>query len=74
MPHRPALLALMASVALSAASVSAEDYKYQTQMPPGVAAPDSVDTRLGTLKLDSGYPDDATAQVIYDNLDFQRAV
>ncbi len=29
MPHRPALLALMASVALSAASASAEDYKYQ---------------------------------------------
>ncbi len=74
MPHRPALLALMASVALSAASASAEDYKYQTQMPSGVAAPDSVDTRLGTLKCDYGYPDDATAQVIYDNLDFQRAV
>ena len=70
----PALLALMASVALSATSASADDYKYQTQMPPGVAAPDSVETRLGTLKFDYGYPDDATARTIYDNLGFQRSV
>ncbi len=74
MHKRPALLALMVSVALSATSASADDYKYQTQMPPGVAAPDSVETRLGTLKFDYGYPDDATAKIIYDNLDFQRAV
>ena len=74
MHKRPVLLALMASAALSATSASAETYKYQTQTPPGVATPDSVETRLGTLKFDSGYPDDATARTIYDNLDFQRAV
>jgi hypothetical protein len=29
---------------------------------------------LGTLRFTDGYPDDATAQKLYDNLDFQRAV
>jgi hypothetical protein len=49
-------------------------YKYSTQMPPGVAAPNSVETRLGTLNFFDGFPDKATAEKLYDNLDFQRAV
>jgi hypothetical protein len=49
-------------------------YKYSTPIPPGIARPDKVETRLGTLKFDHGFPDDATAQKLYDNLDFQRAV
>ncbi|MGW8188325.1 MAG: hypothetical protein ACWGNK_13690, partial [Desulfobacterales bacterium] len=31
-------------------------YTYSTQMPPGVAIPDQVETRLGTLRFDSGVP------------------
>jgi hypothetical protein len=49
-------------------------YKYSTPMPPEVATPDKVETRLGTLHFDSGVPDQATADKLYDNLDFQRAV
>ena len=49
-------------------------YKYSTPMPPGVAAPVQVETRLGTLRFDSGVPDQATTDKLYDNLDFQRAV
>jgi hypothetical protein len=49
-------------------------YKYSTQMPPGVASPDKVETRLGTLNFFDGFPDQATADTLYDNLDFQRAV
>ncbi|MCB2019827.1 MAG: DUF1254 domain-containing protein [Burkholderiaceae bacterium] len=48
--------------------------KFSTPMPPGVAVPDTVDTRLGTLNFAGGVPDAATAQKLYDNLDFQRAV
>jgi len=48
--------------------------KYSTQMPPGVAAPAQVETRLGTLRFDSGVPDEATTDKLYDKLDFQRAV
>src|SRR5262245_40931585 len=49
-------------------------YKYVTAIPPGIAAPDSVETRLGTLQFFDGFPDPATAEKLYDNLDFQRAV
>jgi hypothetical protein len=48
--------------------------KYSTEMPSGVAIPEQVETRLGALKFDSGVPDKATADKLYDNLDFQRAV
>src|SRR5262245_25009419 len=47
---------------------------YKTDIPPAIVMPDSVETRLGTLKFTDGFPDDATVQKIYDNLDFQRGV
>lgn len=43
-------------------------------MPPGVAAPESVETRFGTLRMFDGVPNQASTEKIYDNLDFQRAV
>jgi len=49
-------------------------YKYSTEMPPGVAIPDKVETRLGTLRFDGGVPDQATTDKLFDNLDFQHAV
>ena len=36
--------------------------------------PASVETRLGTLKYESGYPTAETTQKLYDEMDFQRAV
>jgi hypothetical protein len=48
--------------------------KMTTAIPPEITTPDSVDTRIGTLKFFDGIPDDATTQKIYDNLDFQRGV
>lgn len=53
---------------------AAPTYKMTTPMPPGVAAPASVETRLGTLRYTAGFPDEATVTKLYDNLDFQRAV
>jgi len=52
----------------------AQTYQYATPIPPGITVPDSVETRLGTLHFVDGFPDEATAQKLYDNLDFQRAV
>ena len=49
-------------------------YKMATPIPEGIEIPDQVDSRLGTLKFFDGFPDDATVEKIYDNLDFQRAV
>jgi len=48
--------------------------KMTTTMPPGIASPDKVETRLGPLHFFEGFPDDATVTKLYDNLDFQRAV
>ena len=45
-----------------------------TDIPKSITTPDSVETRLGTLKFRDGFPDDATVQKVYDNLDFQRGV
>ncbi|MBP1748658.1 MAG: hypothetical protein H6Q52_1197 [Deltaproteobacteria bacterium] len=48
--------------------------KMTTTTPPGIAIPDKVETRLGTLNFFDGFPDNATVEKLYDNLDFQRAV
>ncbi|MFZ2175187.1 MAG: DUF1254 domain-containing protein [Rhodococcus sp. (in: high G+C Gram-positive bacteria)] len=49
-------------------------YKMVTDIPPSITTPNSVETRLGTLRFFDGLPDEATVQMVYDNLDFQRAV
>ena len=47
---------------------------YNHQIPPQILTPDSVETRIGTLKFFDGFPDKDTAQKAYDNLDFMRGV
>jgi hypothetical protein len=48
--------------------------KMTTEIPKSITTPDSVKTRLGALKFNDGFPDDATVEKVYDNLDFQRGV
>ncbi|MDH5221520.1 MAG: DUF1254 domain-containing protein [Betaproteobacteria bacterium] len=48
--------------------------KMTTDIPKAITTPDSVETRIGTLKFFDGFPDDATTQKVYDNLDFMRGV
>jgi hypothetical protein len=55
-------------------AVITKQYKMTTEMPAGVITPDRVETRLGTLHFFDGLPDEATVQMVHDNLDFQRAV
>ena len=68
--------AVVATVMLvaSVTTVSAKTYKMTTPIAPGVAVPDTVETSIGTLNLNYGYPDDATTQKVYDNLDASRAL
>ncbi len=56
------------------AQTSAPEMKMTTPVPPGITTPDSVETRLGTLRFTDGFPDDATIEKVMDNLDFQRGV
>ncbi|MBY8974541.1 DUF1254 domain-containing protein [Rhodobacteraceae bacterium NNCM2] len=39
-----------------------------------LSAPDSVETSIGTLEFDRGVPSEATAQTIFDTIDFTRAL
>ena len=48
--------------------------KMTTDIPKSITTPNSVETRIGTLKLIDGFPDKATVEKVYDNLDFQRGV
>jgi hypothetical protein len=45
-----------------------------TAIPPEITTPDTVETRLGTLKFFDGLPDQAPVEKVYDNLDFMRGV
>jgi hypothetical protein len=63
--------------ALAATTTFAADapkMKMTTPIPPEITTPDSVETRIGTLKFFDGFPDQATIDKVYDNLDFQRGV
>ena len=66
------VLVLLASMArVDAQQVN---YKMTTEIPASITTPDIVETSLGTLRFFDGFPDSATVQKVYDNLDFQRGV
>jgi hypothetical protein len=54
------------------ANAQAPKMMMTTDIPPSLVTPDTVETRIGTLKFTDGFPDEATAAKVYDNLDFQR--
>lgn len=66
--------ALFGALASTATYAEPPKLKMTTDIPPGIASPDKVKTRLGTLKFFDGFPDQASVEKLYDNLDFQRAV
>jgi hypothetical protein len=51
-----------------------QKFKYSTPIAPGIAVPDTIESSIGTLTLSDGYPDDATVEKIYENLDRSRAL
>ena len=48
--------------------------KYAPDVPAKITTPDTVETRIGTLRFKDGTPDPATVQLAYDQLDFGRGV
>src|SRR5208282_3265926 len=77
-PHLISCLLNLALLGVFALPVAAQTelpkMKMTTEIPSDITTPDKIDTRLGTLKFDGGYPDAETVQKVYDNLDFQRGV
>ena len=52
----------------------AQKMKMTTDIPASIPIADEVETRFGTLTFDDGFPTEETAQKLYDQIDFQRAV
>ncbi|WP_296810703.1 DUF1214 domain-containing protein [Thiocapsa sp.] len=48
--------------------------KYAPDVPAKITTPDTVETRIGTLRFQDGAPDPATVQLAYDQLDFGRSI
>ena len=69
-----AFLLVTMSFTAEARDQAKQKVKMATEMPAGIAAPAEVKTRLGTLRTKDGFPDKATIEKVYDNLDFQRGV
>jgi len=64
----------LAAFALVCAVSSAFAQQYKADVPPSITTPDSVDTRIGTLKFFDGLPDAATVQKAYDQIDLGRGI
>jgi hypothetical protein len=47
---------------------------YNNKIPDSILTPDTVETRIGTLKFFDGSPTRDTVDLVYDNLDFMRGV
>jgi len=69
-----ALAAICLMWASTTYAADAPKMKMTTEIAPGVAVPDKVETSIGTLHLEYGYPDDETTRKVYDNLDASRAL
>ena len=74
-----ALVALLASpfglLAQDRYSIPADpNLKYSTPIAPGVAVPDKIESSIGSLNLNYGYPSTDTVEKIDDNLDRSRAL
>jgi len=64
---------LSLSCAMSAAA-QAPKPKYSADVPSSITTPDTVQTRIGTLKFFDGLPDAETVQKAYDQVDFARGI
>jgi hypothetical protein len=58
----------------TAPSATGAKYRMTTAVAPGVASPDRIETSIGTLNLNDGFPSAETVDKIYDNLDRSRAL
>jgi len=71
---RKHFLITTAILCLTSSQTLAKDYKMTTPIPDEIVTPDSVDTRIGTLKFNDGVPTVETAQKVWDQLDFSRGI
>ena len=69
------LIAGMVSLSMSSLANAAEiPSGYNTPIPASIMTPDTVNTRIGTLRFFDGVPTEKTAELVLDNLMFLRGV
>jgi hypothetical protein len=69
------LLTAVCALALTATGAQAQTIpQYSAKVPSYIMTPDTVETRIGTLKFFDGQPDPDTVKKAYDNLDYVRGV
>ena len=66
--------AMAPSTAIEPAFAQNASPKYSADVPAWITTPDSVETRIGTLKFHNGAPDEETVKLVYDQLDFSRGI
>jgi len=73
--HKVKIFALIAA-AMFATTVFAQQPTpgFNTKIPEWVLTPDTVETRIGTLQFFDGIPDEKAAEVLFANLDLNRAL
>ncbi len=69
-----ALAILLATSLTTVSRAAPPKMKMTTEIPPEITIADKVETSIGDLTFEDGFPTEETAQKIYDQLDFQRAV
>ncbi|NTG23271.1 DUF1254 domain-containing protein [Agrobacterium rhizogenes] len=73
--NRAVVLAILSLVAATPAFAQDQPApKFKAEAPQSIQTPDTVETRIGTLKFSDGLPDQQTVQKVYDNIDFSRGV
>jgi hypothetical protein len=73
--HKLGLLTAVLALTLWVPVAKAQNEpKFSAKVPPYIMTPDTVQTRIGTLKFFDGQPDTETVQKVYDNLDYVRGV
>lgn len=75
MRFTPLILVILLTAISSVEALAADSPKMKmtTKFPPGISTPDVLETGIGTLTSFDGVPDASTTQLVYDNLDLQRA-
>jgi hypothetical protein len=53
---------------------NAQPPKYSADVPSSITTPDTVETRIGTLRFHDGAPDKKTIMTVYDQIDFSRGI
>jgi hypothetical protein len=68
-------MAFLMAISLAASAwAKPPKMKMTIEIPASIKIPDVVESRIGTLRFEDGFPTEETAQKVYDQLDFQRAV